>query len=91
VNRAPYNEAEGIPIVIAFFKFYTYGAGEQAGTGTYVTTPTNFAATDKLAYTSAASEYSDTDVRVCLGMVINVPVSQVAGTYSCAVIATMTE
>lgn len=81
----------GNEIPLSGFKFNTYGTGEQAGTGTFVGTATALALSDQLAYTAAASEYSDTDVRVCMGFALAVPYSTPSGTYAATVTATMTE
>lgn len=78
-------------ISLSNFKFYTFGAGDQAGTGTFVTDATMLSEDDQFAYSSAISEKNDTDVRVCMGFVLDVPYSTPAGTYAATVTATMSE
>ncbi|MBU4376346.1 MAG: hypothetical protein KKD29_02575 [Candidatus Omnitrophica bacterium] len=77
-------------IPLSNFKFYTFViAGE--GAGTCVGTATALTLIDQLAYTAALSEYSDTDVRVNMGFVLDVPWSTPSGTYAATVTATMVE
>lgn len=78
-------------IPLSNFKFYTFAAGEQAGTGTCIATATALTALDQLAYTASLVEKIDTDVRVTMGFVLDVPYSQPSGTYAATVTATMTE
>lgn len=76
------------------FKFSTYALPDWGGTpsaGTFVDPPVVLSTVDQLAYTAAASEYSDTDCRVGLFLVLDVPYGQTADTYASTVTATMTE
>lgn len=81
-------------IPLSSFKFNTYALPDSGGTnsaGTFVATGTALAVVDQLAYTSAAAEKVDTDVRVGLGLQLATPFNTVAGTYTATVTATMTE
>jgi len=78
-------------IPLSNFKFYTFGAGDQAGEGTFVDTATALTQIDQLAYTANVNEKSDTDVRVAMGFVLDVPYGTPSGTYASTVTATMTE
>ena len=75
------------------FKFQTFTANDGEGNpsvGTFVS-ERPLALTDQLAYTADITEYSDTDVRVTLFLVLDVPYSTPADTYASLVTATMTE
>ncbi len=88
---------DGLPgnqIPLSNFLFNTYALADGGGVdsaGTFVGTPTVLTQIDQLAYTAAASEYSDTDVRVGMYLSLNVPWDQTADTYAATVTATMTE
>jgi hypothetical protein len=81
-------------IPLSNFKFQTYALADGDGansSGTFVATDTALAATDTLAYRSATSEASDTDVRVGMVLILNVPYGTPADTYAATVTATMAE
>jgi hypothetical protein len=84
--------ANSIPLT--GFKFNTYALPDSGGTnsaGTFVGTMTAFTAIDQLAYTAAASEKNDLDVKIGLGLQLFAPLTTVTGTYAATVTATMTE
>lgn len=84
----------GDSIPLSAFKFTTYALPDSGSTnsaGTFITTGTALTTTDQLAYTCAATEKVDTDVRVGLGLQIITPFNTVSGTYAATVTATMTE
>ena len=76
------------------FRFSTFSALDYNGNpsvGTFVDPPIPLSLIDQLAYTAAISEYSDTDCRVGLFLVLDVPYGTTADTYASLVTATMTE
>lgn len=84
----------GNQIPLSNLKFNTYALADGGGTnsaGTFIAVDTALTGLDQLAYTAAAAEASDTDVRVGMVFVLDVPYSTSADTYTATVTATMTE
>lgn len=81
-------------IPLSNLKFQTYAmpdGGAVNSAGTFVIVDTALTGIGQLAYTAAAAEAYDTDVRVGMVLVLDVPYSQPADTYTATVTATMTE
>jgi len=86
--------ASAATIPLTNFKFNTYPLPDGGGTdsaGTFTDTPTALTESDQEAYAAAASEYSDTDVRLGLGLSLLVPYNTVSDIYDATVTCTITE
>lgn len=84
------NGDDSLSIGVGNISFDTFTAGDQAGVGTVVGS-TVMTTADQVAYTADASEYSDTDVRVGMGLSVFVPYGTTEDYYGGDLTITMTE
>ena len=80
-------------IPLSYFTFQTYALPDGEGVfseGTFVDMDTPFSQHWQMAYVAAPSEYCDTDVRIGMVVVIDVPWGQQADTYASEVMLSMT-